>query len=132
MYLNIMDFFNFKNKIILITGSSGLIGKTICRAFLNCGAIVYGIDIKKCKLQNKRYFHKKINLKDNRKISKYINNLIAKNKKIDVIINAAAVSFFSHFEKRKISELQKTIDVNLVGTMNVIKNYVIIHKKKKA
>ena len=131
MHLNKVNFFNFKNKIVLITGSSGLIGKIVCKAFLNYGARVYGIDIKNNNIKNKNYFHKKINLNNEKKIFNYINSLVIKNKKIDIIINSAAVSFFSHFEKRKKSEIEKTVNTNLIASMNIIKNYVNIHKRKK-
>ena len=51
--------------------------------------------------------------------------------KIDIIINSAAVSFFSHFEKRKKLEIKKTINLNLISSLNIIKSYVNLHKIKK-
>ena len=47
--INSLDnkFFNFKKKIVLITGSNGIIGKEACKLYLNLGAIVFGIDQKK-------------------------------------------------------------------------------------
>ena len=39
MYLSKNKFFDFKNKIILLTGSSGVIGRSICKAFLESGQI---------------------------------------------------------------------------------------------
>ena len=92
---------------------------------------MYGIDIKNNNIKNKNYFHTNINLTNEKKLSKYIGRLITKEKKIDIIINSAAVSFFSHFEKRKKSEIEKTININLVATINIIKKYVNLHKKKK-
>ena len=42
-----MQFFSVKNKVILITGTSRGIGKSLSLAFLNLGAIVIGISKKK-------------------------------------------------------------------------------------
>ena len=47
--------FNFKNKVILITGSSGLIGTAISKLFLSLNARVYGMDISKNKLRNRNF-----------------------------------------------------------------------------
>ena len=56
--------------------------------------------------------------------------IIKEKSKIDIILNCAAISIFTHFEKRTQKELEKTINVNIVGTHNVIKNYVKLHSKK--
>ena len=45
-------FFNFKNKVILLTGSEGKLGSEIKKNFIDLGAKVYGIDINK-KSKNK-------------------------------------------------------------------------------
>ena len=39
--------FNFKDKIILISGTSGLLGSSLTKLFLDLGSKVIGIDIKK-------------------------------------------------------------------------------------
>ena len=39
-------FFDFKDKVVLITGSSGIIGNELCIFFLELGAFVFGIDNK--------------------------------------------------------------------------------------
>ena len=54
--------FNFEQKIILITGSSGQIGSSFCKLFLDLGAIVYGFDKSTNKLKNKNYTFKKIDI----------------------------------------------------------------------
>ena len=41
--------FNFKNKVILITGCNGQIGKSLVNLFLNLNAKVYGVDNKETK-----------------------------------------------------------------------------------
>ena len=44
---SIEKLFNFKNKIILISGTSGLLGENLARLFLDLGSIVIGLDVKK-------------------------------------------------------------------------------------
>ena len=47
---------NLKNKICLVTGSNGYIGKIICEKLLKLGAKVIHTDIKKTKLNRKILF----------------------------------------------------------------------------
>ena len=56
-------FFNFKNKIVLITGCNGQIGKKVSELFLNLGAKVYGLDLYNNKIQDKNFFYIKIDIK---------------------------------------------------------------------
>ena len=52
------NFFNFKEKIILITGSSGQIGSSLCKLFLDLGAKVYGLDTTSGRVKHKNFFLK--------------------------------------------------------------------------
>ncbi len=131
--INSLDntFFNFKKKIVLITGSNGIIGKEVCNLYLNLGAIVFGIDQKKSSIKNANYTHFVGNICDEVFIIKKLKEILNKKSRIDIILNCAAVSLFTHFEKRTKKEIYKTLDVNIVGTLNVIKNYAKIHKNRK-
>ena len=50
-------FFNFNNKVVLVTGSNGIIGSELCKLFLDLGAFVFCIDNKKNSLKNSNYTH---------------------------------------------------------------------------
>jgi len=104
----------FNDKIILLTGCEGKLGKAIKNAYNELGAKVYGIDIKKSGL-----------------VEKIISKIIRLNGKIDIIINNAGVSVYSPLEKRKSSEIDYTFNVNVKGVINIVKSYFKFHKKKK-
>ena len=93
-------YFSFKNKVVLITGSNGIIGNELCNFFLELGAIVFGIDNKKKTLKNPRYIHLKGSVTNENFVFKKLSMIIKKESKIDIILNCAAISIFSHFEKR--------------------------------
>lgn len=124
-------FFNFKNKVVLITGSDGIIGNELCNFFLEFGSFVYGIDNKKKILKNKNYKHFTGSVINENFVKKKLSQIIEEKSKIDIILNCAAVSIFTPFEKRTKKEIDKTINVNLIGTHNVIKNYIKFHTKRK-
>ena len=119
-----------KKKIILITGSSGLLGTDLTINLLNKGHIVIGLDLKN-KIKNNNFFFKKVDLTKENQIKKSINNIFIKFKKIDVIINNAAYSPYSDFLSRDYKEFKKTIDVNLFAPFSIIQNYYRNFKKFK-
>ena len=127
----IEELFNYKGKIVFITGTSGLLGSSLVNLFLKLGSIVIGVDIKKNKITHKNFLFLKINIANDKDVKKILQKIIKKHNKIDIIINNAGVSFFTKFEKRTSKELINTFNVNLVGTLNVCKNYFALHKKLK-
>ena len=92
--------YKLKDKTVLITGSSGQLGSALCKAYLNLGANVIGIDIteKQKKIDKVLYFNSDI--KDQSSVNDLFNNIMKKYKSIDILINNAGVSIFSPFEKR--------------------------------
>jgi len=125
------NLFNFEKKIILITGSSGQLGTAFSKLFLGLGAKVYGIDVKKTKINHKNFFFKRIDITKKKIVEGAINKIMIKNKKIDVILNNAGYSVFTKFYKRTDNEFNKSVNINLKGTLNVINSYFKAHKKRK-
>ena len=55
--IDLNKLFNFRNKVIIITGSEGKLGSKISDLYLNLGSKVYGIDLKsKKKIDDKKFF----------------------------------------------------------------------------
>ena len=127
--LNIHSLFNFRKKTILVTGSSGQIGSSIVKLFLELGSVVYGFDKSKNTIKHNNFKFITLDITNRNAIKKKINYIIKKQNKIDVIINNAAVSVFTKYNKRTDIELDKTIDTNIKGVLNIINSYSDIHKK---
>ena len=142
--------FNLKDKIIVITGAGGFLGRSFCKFLISFGATVIGIDKNQQKLNELKKFitnsklnddllHTfKCNILDESKIIKTI-NIIKKNfKKIDVLINNATFrgksmkdfyKSFTNFKSKTWSEISKT---NLEGTFLITKHVVKIMAKAKS
>ncbi len=127
----ISKLFNYKSKIILITGSSGLIGKSLTKLFLLNGSYVIGLDKKSSNTKHKRFHYYNVDLSKKNDVENVLSDVTKKFKKIDLIINNAGVSVFTKFDKRTDKEIQDTIKGNIISTLNVINSYFKIHKKKK-
>ena len=113
---------NFKNKVVLITGGEGGIGKSICSKFLQLDAKVIVTTTKK-ELANRK-FSKKIYMyldyNNKNSIQNFFNNL-RKIKKIDVLINNAGINQLSYINEIDLKYLEEIYGVNLKGPIIMTK-----------
>ncbi|MBK7037796.1 MAG: SDR family oxidoreductase [Chitinophagales bacterium] len=129
-----------ENKVVLITGAFGLIGKTISINFLHQGAKVILADIDQTKAENiseelktlnpLNYLIIPLDITNENSCEKALEESVKKFGKIDVLINNAALD--AKFDKQNISEInhsrfenyplelfKKSVDVNITGTVLV-------------
>lgn len=116
------------NKIILVTGSSGLIGSEVCKYFSNKNYNIFGIDNnqravffgpdgdtrwnqKRLLSEIPNYSHNEIDIRDRNEVLDFIQNL-----KPNLIVHAAAQP--SHDKAATIPF--DDFDVNAVGTLNLL------------
>lgn len=107
---------------ILITGASRGIGKFLFEKFKSKGINVYGT-----------YNHtnieglKKVDITNYAEVSGFMNSLNFGNN--ITLINCAGISYNSFAHKADISKWGKVIEVNLMGTFNVIHNILPLMRK---
>ncbi len=107
--------FSFKNKIVLVTGGSKGIGKSICKDFFNSGANVYFTSRSKSEvLRKKNNFLKSIQVDFNDKES-YSNFVEKINsiKKIDILINNAGMNKIDSIQNIKDKDWENILNLNL-------------------
>ena len=95
--------FDLNNKNILITGGSGFLGSQIVEAFLNEGANVIIIDLKKPIKKTSALFFKS-NITKEKDLLKVLNFLKKEKIQLDVLINNAAIDY--NPKKTKSSKLK--------------------------
>lgn len=123
---------NYEGKIVVITGASKGIGKTLAYYFANQGCnlvITYNTsqelsnlvkeDIKKN--YNIEIDNFKCDLKEESDIKALYNFINEKYGKIDILINNAALSLDNEFEFKTKDEFMEVLEVNVVGTFLMIK-----------
>ena len=109
--------FMYQGKIMLITGSSKGIGKTISDYFRNLGVNV--IETYHNNGNNGYY----LDLCDESSIKELANEIKTKYGKIDYLINNASISLDSYiFDKTK-DEFMKVLETNVVGTFLMMKYF---------
>ncbi len=114
----------FKNKIVLITGASGQLGRQYCKAFANEGAtiMVSDLNINDCRLVVSNLKteapHQALSLdvSDPFSVKNAFYEIKQKFGTIDIIINNAGISVFKPFEERTFDEFMNVFKVNAGGT----------------
>ena len=123
---------NLKNKICLVTGSNGYIGKIICEKLLKLGAKVIHTDIKKNKIKSKNSFFFKADLTSKKEIGILVEKINKKFKKIDILINNAGyVGTSSLKNDNKFRYNEEYVKLNLNNTILLTESIIPSLKRSK-
>ncbi|WP_055436556.1 SDR family oxidoreductase [Lacinutrix algicola] len=109
------------SKVILITGGSSGIGKSIGEYLKQHGYTVYGTSRSPEKYTNHPFKIVGLDVKDVTTINNAVAEVIAAEGKLDVLINNAGVGITGPIEEIPEAEIQHNFDTNFFGPINVIK-----------
>jgi len=124
---------DFRNKVILLTGGEGGLGKSICNNFLKLGAKVIITTTKKnlVNKKNKKKSYMYLDFSKKSTVQVFLNNL-KKVKKIDILINNAGINKLSYINEIDENYLDEIYKVNLRGPIVMMKHVAKIMMKKKS
>ncbi len=121
-----MDRFSLKNKVAIVTGACGLIGKAFCDALHEAGAEVIATDIIENEYIIKNYHFIKADITKEEEVENLKQKVIDKYRKINILVNNASINDMfenpkaaleqSKFENYPLELWEKSIKVNLTGT----------------
>ena len=116
-------------KIVLITGASSGIGKTIGEYLIQKNYKVYGTSRNPSKYKNStiNLIKSNINLKND--ITECLNYLFQKEGKIDILINNAGIGFTGPIEESSLSDVESLFKTNFFGPLEMIKQVLPIMRK---
>ncbi|MFO0757342.1 MAG: SDR family oxidoreductase [Byssovorax sp.] len=126
------DLFSLKDRVAIVTGALGLLGKNHCRALRDAGAsvVVADLDGKRCEGFAAELgggaIGAGVNITDRASVEGLLKAALAVRGHVDVLVNNAAVNDMfesptagaelSKFENYPIELWQKSLDVNVTGT----------------
>ena len=116
------NLFSIEGKVIIVTGAGRGIGYELATNLAKYSAIIYSLDKKFTKKIPKNLSSNIIQIKcditNSKKIKQVFKKIFLKEKRIDVLINNAGVSFASQKKSQSYSEKDwiQTINVNLTGS----------------
>ena len=120
----------FRNKVVLVTGCNGQLGKAICKMFVKLNSKVFGLDVTTNKFKNKKFTFIQCDISKKKDTDKIVKKILNKEKKIDILINNAGSSIFTPFKLRSSKEIDQVINSNLKGTLNMILSVINLSRKK--
>jgi len=144
--INLLKEGRFKNKVVLVTGGSGAIGRAICCRFAIEGAIVYvaGTTLAKINMVvdeihqlGGEAFPCIVNVKEYKSIEDSFQSIVNRHQRIDFLVTCAGGS--ARDEQRDIHEqdpevIENIITTNLIGTILCVQQaakYMIRQKNGK-
>lgn len=114
-----LNLFSMKNKTVIIFGGAGKLGLRFEKILSQNGAKVYLLDIHNKNIKKEKNINfLKCNVGKEKSIKFAINNVIKKEKKIDVIIYnvySKPENYYQNFEDYNLKTWKKVMDVNLTG-----------------
>ncbi len=114
--------FEFKNKVGIITGGNGRLGKTFAEVLSCMGNKIHIFDISdNCSFAGKNIIYHKVDITNEKDVFKAVDNIVNEYEKIDFLINNAALQITNSFENMSIDDFRKSIDVNLNASYVCIK-----------
>lgn len=129
-------------KVVIVTGGSQGIGKSIAAEFAKTDAqvIIYArteSDVKKSALDVQSYGGTcegfALDVSDNNSVKKNVDYVAKKYGHIDVLVNCAGIQgSIGLFESNDLALWKKTIDINLLGTVNMTYSVLPYMKKQNS
>lgn len=108
-------------KVVLITGGSSGIGKSIGEFLHHKGFVVYGTSRNPERITNSIFPLIALDVRDKETIQKAVAEVIAKSGRVDVVINNAGVGITGPIEEIPTEEIKNNFETNLFGPIEVMK-----------
>ena len=128
---------SLKNKVVIITGGSGILGNTLIEELIKYNAKIFTIDLKFKKVDNENLVYFKGDITSKKDLSKFFKIVKSKVDAVDIIINNAASKsndlkkYFNNFEDYDLNIWKEVIDVNITGPFLVTQTFSGLLKKSK-
>lgn len=119
---------DFTNKVVIVTGASSGIGKALAENFLSKGAKLALCARNEEKLQTafqdyneSQVYTQAVDVSNENQCKDFVQNLIQKFGKIDVLINNAGMSMRALFKDVDLAVLENLMNINFWGTVYMTK-----------
>lgn len=140
------DFFDLHNKVVIITGGAGLIGKSYVEICALYGANVYLVDVDdkaankvvgdvKIKTKNQNVFYQKCSIVDKGDIKKLIDIVLKRFGRIDALVNDAypkSKNYGKKYEDVRYEDFCENLNLHLGGYYLMTHEISLVMMKQKS
>ena len=120
------------NKVVLITGGSSGIGKSVGEYLLEKGFIVYGTSRNPQKIQNHPFKLVALDVTNIETINTAVTEVISNEGRLDILINNAGMGITGPIEETPTDEMRNVFNTNLFGAIDVMKAVLPQMRKQKS
>jgi len=128
--------YDYKEKVIVVTGGAGGIGSHLAREFSERGAKLVLLDVNSARLHNvlnsltgSGHHSITLDLTDRKAIASAISAISKTYGRIDVLIPNAAITTTDRFDERSIDSIEYELDINLRSPLVIIRSCIDLLKK---
>lgn len=119
------------NKIILITGTSKGIGKTLANYYLEKDFIVVGCSRGESSINHQNYRHFSLEISDEKAVVSMVRTIKKEFGKIDILINNAGIASMNHILTTSVETISKLFNTNFLGTFLFTREVSKVMMKEK-
>ncbi|MFN0729036.1 SDR family oxidoreductase [Polaribacter gochangensis] len=119
-------------KVVLITGASSGIGKSIANFLSEKGMVVYGTSRTQKEADSLPYKMLALDVLNVNSIQKAVAEIIKNEERIDVLINNAGMGITGAIEDTPTEEMKRAFNTNLFGAVDVMKAVLPQMRKQKS
>lgn len=119
----------YKDKIIIVTGSSRGVGYEIANYFLKNNSIVIGLSKGVSSIDKVNYHHFSVDLSEPKQIIDLFKEITKRFKKIDILINNAAVLTSQYSMTMPVKNAMEMVNVDLLAVFLVSRESVKLMRK---
>lgn len=119
-----------KSRVIIVTGSNGLIGKEVVKELLAQKVKVVGLDIP-VETEKEDYDYKQCDITDKNKVDQCFEEIFEKYQRIDGLVNLAyprTQDWGTHFEEEEYSSWKENVDMQLNSVFYLCQKTIKIMK----
>lgn len=116
--------YDFRDKVILVTGGAGGIGSVLCHRFAAGGARLVVVDIDEARakrtaadLPGGGQVGLGCDLLDRAAVGRMLDGVAATHGRIDVLVNNVGMTSAERFDVRSVESIEREIDLNLVSPL---------------
>ncbi|MDV7187328.1 SDR family oxidoreductase [Lutibacter sp. TH_r2] len=119
------------SKVVLITGGSSGIGKSVGEFLTSKGFIVYGTSRNPSKIENHPFKLVALDVRNVETIESAIAEVIKNEGKLDVLVNNAGMGITGPIEETPTEEMRNVFETNFFGAIEVMKAVIPQMRKQK-
>jgi len=130
----------YRNKVVIITGATGCLGRALTFEFAKAGAKLALCSRSEEKLKkladelyafNKEVLIQEVDVSEIKQIKRFIRQVVVKYKTINVLVNNAGIANFSPFIDLNEKAIRSEIDINYLGPVCFIQESLPLMLKQK-